>query len=533
MSEKTAAMFGEYQSQLTEQIALQKETLTVLKSTASSLEYQATLREHIDLPDNMRTFFGAYVDMVHEGTTNLSESAYYEHVKDLKSIFETLKEFSESALELPDSTKQLSALVAKIGTIDKTAMLMASQYTDSNGIAGIYATQIEQTWGLSDYRKRLEKELEQGLITQRQLYQRYAQATKEFEGMLSGVASNSINYYFGQITSLSDAMFTGGEVANAVAQSFSLAYGKLKSLSDVLSISLSYNPDNEVLAGQATIISDATKELMSKLSTENAEEVKYALDGITDIGNISEETIRQLSILIGEVGKYDNENIGIAFNTLNAQLIKANITEQQYGEIFNVLVDRYEGTNIVLEEQLSVLEDIRDYQRSLLLGDESGLNTVGRYNYASIETASLAQQAKDALLGGDVNAFNSLFSEYKDISSQFLGLSKDLSANQATYMNDFIKVYSVIDELGNMVDGSHANGLDYVPFDGYRAELHKGERVQTASEVQKDTVITELKNELRELKEIFLKNTAETTRMSKAIQRVIPDGDAISVRTAV
>ena len=31
-------------------------------------------------------------------------------------------------------------------------------------------------------------------------------------------------------------------------------------------------------------------------------------------------------------------------------------------------------------------------------------------------------------------------------------------------------------------DGSHAGGLDYVPFDGYIAELHKGERVQTARE---------------------------------------------------
>lgn len=32
------------------------------------------------------------------------------------------------------------------------------------------------------------------------------------------------------------------------------------------------------------------------------------------------------------------------------------------------------------------------------------------------------------------------------------------------------------------IDGSHADGLDYVPFDGYIAELHKGERVQTANE---------------------------------------------------
>jgi chromosome segregation ATPase len=33
------------------------------------------------------------------------------------------------------------------------------------------------------------------------------------------------------------------------------------------------------------------------------------------------------------------------------------------------------------------------------------------------------------------------------------------------------------------VDGSHAAGLDYVPYDGYIAELHKGERVQTAEAV--------------------------------------------------
>jgi len=32
------------------------------------------------------------------------------------------------------------------------------------------------------------------------------------------------------------------------------------------------------------------------------------------------------------------------------------------------------------------------------------------------------------------------------------------------------------------VDGSHASGLDYVPFDGYVAQLHKGERVVPASE---------------------------------------------------
>jgi hypothetical protein len=32
------------------------------------------------------------------------------------------------------------------------------------------------------------------------------------------------------------------------------------------------------------------------------------------------------------------------------------------------------------------------------------------------------------------------------------------------------------------VFGAHANGLDYVPYDGYFAMLHQGERVQTAAE---------------------------------------------------
>jgi hypothetical protein len=34
---------------------------------------------------------------------------------------------------------------------------------------------------------------------------------------------------------------------------------------------------------------------------------------------------------------------------------------------------------------------------------------------------------------------------------------------------------------GNLVQG-HANGLPWVPYDGYLAYLHRGERVMTASE---------------------------------------------------
>jgi len=60
------------------------------------------------------------------------------------------------------------------------------------------------------------------------------------------------------------------------------------------------------------------------------------------------------------------------------------------------------------------------------------------------------------------------------------------------------------------VDGSHANGLDYVPFDGYRAELHRGERVQTASQVKQETeLISEIRLMRAELRAV-VSNTKDT-----------------------
>jgi hypothetical protein len=51
------------------------------------------------------------------------------------------------------------------------------------------------------------------------------------------------------------------------------------------------------------------------------------------------------------------------------------------------------------------------------------------------------------------------------------------------------------------INGSHKDGLDFVPFDGYLAELHKGERVLTAGQVQNDGVISqEIVAELKALR---------------------------------
>ena len=54
------------------------------------------------------------------------------------------------------------------------------------------------------------------------------------------------------------------------------------------------------------------------------------------------------------------------------------------------------------------------------------------------------------------------------------------------------------------VHGSHADGLDYVPYDGYIAELHRGERVLTAEEARRGTGDTIILNvNMSEVDEVY------------------------------
>lgn len=95
-----------------------------------------------------------------------------------------------------------------------------------------------------------------------------------------------------------------------------------------------------------------------------------------------------------------------------------------------------------------------------------------------------------AVVKGFVNYFPQILQVGRDLISSLWDGIKQMWKNVVSWAGDAIgnlfggKNNVDVSVSGN-VNGSHANGLNYVPFNGYIAELHKGEMVVPAAEAQR------------------------------------------------
>ncbi|MDD7411281.1 phage tail tape measure protein [Fusobacterium gastrosuis] len=109
------------------------------------------------------------------------------------------------------------------------------------------------------------------------------------------------------------------------------------------------------------------------------------------------------------------------------------------------------------------------------------------------------------------DSFKNIWSGVKTYVSDIIStMLEKISGFKENFKNKVLEIASSIPGLSffvkakKEVDGSHRAGLDYVPYDGYIAELHKGERVLTAEE--NGSLYTDLSNALKQRKENTEKN---------------------------
>lgn len=88
----------------------------------------------------------------------------------------------------------------------------------------------------------------------------------------------------------------------------------------------------------------------------------------------------------------------------------------------------------------------------------------------------------DALFNAGASIFTSLWNGLKSIWSSITSWVSDCVGWITEKVSFWQDQSSKVSQSSGSSNGSHASGLDYVPFDGYRATLHQGERVLTQEE---------------------------------------------------
>lgn len=161
---------------------------------------------------------------------------------------------------------------------------------------------------------------------------------------------------------------------------------------------------------------------------------------------------------------------GVNADDFKAKLEGANSTTERAQLIMNELskqglADMAEGWRQVNEDIVNSNASQREFDEAMgELGETLAPVRDGLYELATVGIGAITEGAKWA-----IEAVRDLIGWLNDLSKK----------DRETYG-------SGVDARGEgrraAVSGSHAAGLDYVPYDGYLAEMHLGERIQTKEE---------------------------------------------------
>lgn len=168
-------------------------------------------------------------------------------------------------------------------------------------------------------------------------------------------------------------------------------------------------------------------------------------------------------------------------------------------EILSITKSLFDAVKTIVETVMGTIRGIIQVITGLLKGDweqvwnglklisESILNGIVRLVSDLLNIMiNIIIMKKDTFLNAGKGIFTAIWDGMKEIWEKLSSWISDKVTWIADKLSFWKKSKSEMDDGGGSggggYDGSHANGLNYVPFDGYIAELHKGERVLTAEE---------------------------------------------------
>lgn len=156
----------------------------------------------------------------------------------------------------------------------------------------------------------------------------------------------------------------------------------------------------------------------------------------------------------------------------------------QSAEYLSELVNNPEQAAAVDQLYKKVQESKKEFTDTLTeqkLTVDDTYNSMVEKAKESIDQMNLGEEAADAMGETVAGLARGISSHVGEVSSAVDSIISELDRLSSYGINISLGGFGSMN-FGNLLDGEHETGLDYVPFDGYLAGLHEGEGILTAEE---------------------------------------------------
>lgn len=361
---------------------------------------------------------------------------------------------------------------------------LMSMLTTAGGVIGIFVTMFKTIKNLietnEEFRTRISaiwERVQQIFLKAGEFFNKFKETVSVVFRYLNGVNADSF-------------IFSLLSIAESVLDLYDTVKPALDILVELIGISLvgAIIYFASMLEGVAVVVNKA----LSKV-TEFMEKTSYAINILKDLGGAV------ISVFRGDFGSAAEylTDIGVQLSGIVENMFLTAITSvhtfiQNFlaliEELFNTLPEKIGyylglllfqlqelGTNILnwMSEQFPIwLANIESFLKSLpttvwnlLTGLVSRVKDIG---------PSMNEAGKSIFTA----LWEGLKTTWESIKSWF----EEVKLAIQNFVSGILQGYNEARTAASSISGSHANGLSYVPYNGYVAELHQGERVLTREE---------------------------------------------------
>ncbi len=340
-----------------------------------------------------------------------------------------LKQFGATAKEEAEASATTKELAKEMTTLEKAAAADEGALADVEKAVKTMETAMKE---LADYQEKIRTETEssvEGVI-------------HDFAEVISPMtkARNELKKWNAELSDQSTTKERREELEKLIeaAKKTENAGPSFQNMQSALDSQLKFMQqyNDELAAARANGVSDQILASLSNGSTESYDylyALNHTLEGLSD--DEKRKKIQELNDTYAEVQKTAEEFT----NTLTDQKLAAD------------------------EEYQTLVDKAKDAVAGLNMG-ETAYDNVSQTLQGIIDACGDKSEAIKS-------AVDSIYEQMLRLSS--VGAGAWFDTGKLTFRNSSVFSYGT---------QSHANGMDYVPYDGYLALLHQGERIQTAAE---------------------------------------------------